>query len=40
MMTLPTHGVFMKLIDIATAAFFFLTVPGLPVLLLVLVRLS
>ena len=30
----------MKLIDIATAAFFFLTVPGLPVLLLVLVRLS
>lgn len=39
-MTLPTHGVFMKLIDLATAAFFFLTVPGLPVLLLVLVRLS
>jgi hypothetical protein len=30
----------MKLIDLATAAFFFLTVPGLPVLLLVLVRLS
>lgn len=39
-MTLPTHGVFMKLIDLATAALFFLTVPGLPVLLLVLVRLS
>ena len=30
----------MKLIDLVTAAFFFLTVPGLPVLLLVLVRLS
>ena len=30
----------MKLINLATAAFFFLTVPGLPVLLLVLVLLS
>ena len=39
-MTLPTNGVSMKLVDLAAAAFFFLTVPGLPVLLLVLVRLS
>ena len=30
----------MKLVGLAAAAFFFLTVPGLPVLLLVLVRLS
>jgi hypothetical protein len=39
-MTLPTNGVSMKLVDLAAAVGFFLTVPGLPVLLLVLVRLS
>ena len=39
-MTLPTNGVSMKLVDLAAVAFFFLTVPGLPVLVLVLVRLS
>ena len=39
-MALPTNGVSMKLVDLAGAAFFLLTVPGLPVLLLVLVRLS